>query len=61
LLTLDLFILLGAGGFITGEVEVTEGSTRSGYDLLKFLLLPEAVLLLIIVGDALVLLIRSCG
>jgi hypothetical protein len=47
-LALGLLILLWAGGVITGEVEVTEGSTRSGYHLLEFLLLlvPEAVLLL---------------
>jgi hypothetical protein len=46
LLVLDLLILLWAGIVITGEVEVTEGSTRSWYDLLEFLLLlvPEAVL-----------------
>jgi hypothetical protein len=42
-------ILLGAGGVIVGEVEVTEGGTRSGHHLLKLLLLllvPEVVLLL---------------
>jgi hypothetical protein len=46
LLALDLLILL-----VTGEVQVTQGSTRSGCDLLELLLLllaPEAVLLLIV-------------
>jgi hypothetical protein len=34
----------------TREIKVTEGSTRSGYDLLELLLLvvPEAVLLLFV-------------
>jgi hypothetical protein len=48
-LALGPLILLGAGGVVTGEVEVTEGGTRSGHHLLKLLLLllvPEAVLLL---------------
>jgi hypothetical protein len=47
-LALGLLILLGARGVITGEVEVTEGSTRSGHHLLELLLLlvPEAVVLL---------------
>jgi hypothetical protein len=47
-LALGPLILLGAGGVIAGEVEVTEGCTRSGHHLLKLLLLlvPEAVLLL---------------
>jgi hypothetical protein len=41
-------ILLEAGGVVTGEVEVTEGGTRSGHHILKLLLLfiPEVVLLL---------------
>jgi hypothetical protein len=46
LLALDLLILL-----VTGEVQVTQGSTRSGRDLLELLLLllaPEAVLLLVV-------------
>jgi hypothetical protein len=49
-LALDLLILLGAGGVITGEVKVAKGSTRSGHHLLELLLLVvhEAVLLLII-------------
>jgi hypothetical protein len=38
-------ILLWAGGVVTGEVEVAEGGTRSGYHLLELLLIPEAVLL----------------
>jgi hypothetical protein len=48
-LSLDLLILL-AGGVIAGEVEVAQGSTHSGHDLLKLLLLviPEAVLLLVV-------------
>jgi hypothetical protein len=33
-LALGPLILLGAGGFIAGEVEVTEGGTRSGHHLL---------------------------
>jgi hypothetical protein len=46
---LGSLILLGAGGVIAGEVEVIEGSTRSGYHLLKlFLLIPRAVLLLVV-------------
>jgi hypothetical protein len=47
-LALGLLILLWAGGVIAGEVEVTEGSTCTGYHLLELLLLlvPEAVLLL---------------
>jgi hypothetical protein len=47
-LALGPLILLGAGGVITGEVEVAKGCTRSGHHLLELLLLliPEAVLLL---------------
>jgi hypothetical protein len=47
-LALVPLILLRAGGVVTGEVEVVEDGTRSGYHLLKLLLLlvPEAVLLL---------------
>jgi hypothetical protein len=46
-LGLVLLILLWAGGVITREVEVVEGSTRMGHHLLDLLLLvPEAVLLL---------------
>jgi hypothetical protein len=48
-LALGTLILLGAGGGVTREVEVTEGGTRSGHHLLELLLLllvPEAVLLL---------------
>jgi hypothetical protein len=49
-LALGPLILLGAGGVITGEVEVVEGSTHSGHHLLELLLLlvPEAVLLLVV-------------
>jgi hypothetical protein len=49
-LALGPLILLGAGGVIDREVEVAEGSTRSGHHLLELLLLlvPEAVLLLVI-------------
>jgi hypothetical protein len=53
LLTLDLLILLWAGGVITGEVEVAQDSTRSGHDLLELLLL----LLLILVSEAVLLLV----
>jgi hypothetical protein len=46
-LALGPLILLGAGGVVAGEVEVTEGCTRSGHHLLELLLLvPEVVLLL---------------
>jgi hypothetical protein len=50
LLALDLLVLLWVGGVITWEVEITQGSTRSGYNFLEFLLLlvPKAVLLLVI-------------
>jgi hypothetical protein len=50
-LTLVPLILLGAGGVITGEVDVTKGGTRSGHHPLELLLLliPEAVLLLTLV------------
>jgi hypothetical protein len=48
-LALGPLIVLGAGGVITGEVEVTEGCTCSGHHLLELLLLllcvPEALLL----------------
>jgi hypothetical protein len=50
-LALGPLILLGAGGVIAGEVEVTEGSTRLGHHLLELLLLllvPEAVLLFVV-------------
>jgi hypothetical protein len=50
-LALGPLILLRARGVIAGEVEVTEGGTRSGHHLLKLLLLlnvPELVLLLIV-------------
>jgi hypothetical protein len=48
-LALGSLILLGAGGVVTGKVEVTEGYTRLGHHLLELLLLLlvlEAVLLL---------------
>jgi hypothetical protein len=47
-LALGLLILLRAGGVIVGEVEVTEGSTCSGHNLLELLhfLVPIVVLLL---------------
>jgi uncharacterized membrane protein YoaK (UPF0700 family) len=45
-LALGPLILLGAGGVVAGEVEVTEAGTRSGHHLLELLLLiPKAVLL----------------
>jgi hypothetical protein len=48
-LALGPLILLWAGGVIAGEVEVTEGCTRSRHYLLElFLLVPEAVLLLVV-------------
>jgi hypothetical protein len=52
-LALGSLILLGAGGVIAGEVEVTEGCTRSGHYLLELLLLllvPEVVLLALTLG-----------
>jgi hypothetical protein len=49
LLMLDLLILLWARWIITGEVEVAQGSTHSGHDLLElFLHVLEAVLLLVV-------------
>jgi hypothetical protein len=47
---LGLLIFLWAGGVITREIEVAEGSTRSVHHLLELLLLlvPETVLLLIL-------------
>jgi hypothetical protein len=57
-LTLDLLILLWAGGVAAGEVKVAKGSTRSGHHLLEFLLLlvPEAILLIIVALVVVVLL-----
>jgi hypothetical protein len=48
----DLLILLWAGGVITGEVKVTEGSTHLGHHLLELLLLVvlKAVLLVVILA-----------
>jgi hypothetical protein len=48
LLALDLLILPWVGGGVTGEVEVTEGSTRSEHDLLKLLLLLVSVVVLLL-------------
>jgi hypothetical protein len=48
-LELGPLILILAGGVVAGEVKVTEGSTRTEYNLLELLLLllvPEAVFLL---------------
>jgi hypothetical protein len=47
-LALGPLILLGAGGVVTGEIEVTEGGTCSGHHLLELLLLlvPKVVLCL---------------
>jgi hypothetical protein len=58
-LALRPLILLSAGGVIAREVEVTEGSTRSGHHLLGHLLLlvPGAVLLLALALVARVILI----
>jgi hypothetical protein len=48
-LALGPLILLRARGVVTGEVEVTEGNTRSGHHLLELILLIlEAVLLLVV-------------
>jgi hypothetical protein len=47
-LALGPLILLRVGGVIAGEVEVTEGCTRSGHHLVELLLIPEAVLLLVV-------------
>jgi hypothetical protein len=65
-LALRLLILLRAGGVIVGEVEVAEGSTRSGHHLLELLLLlvPEAVLLLaltLVIGVVLVVVVLLVG
>jgi hypothetical protein len=50
LLALDLLILFWARGVVTQEVEVAQGSTRLGHDLLGLLLLvTEEVLLLVVV------------
>jgi hypothetical protein len=48
-LALGPLILLGAGGVVTGEVEVAEGGTRSGHHLLELLLLVPRVVLLLVV------------
>jgi hypothetical protein len=56
-LALGPLILLGAGGVVAGEVEVTEGGTRSGHhflELLLLLLIPEAILLLVITLDVVI-------
>jgi hypothetical protein len=65
-LALGPLILLGAGGVVAGEVEVTEGGTRSGQHLLEllFLLVPEAVLLLtltLVAGVVLVVIVVLVG
>jgi hypothetical protein len=49
-LALGPLILLGAGGVITGEVEVAEGSTRSGHHLLELLLLVSKAVLILVVA-----------
>jgi hypothetical protein len=65
-LALGPLILLGAGGVVTGEVEVAESCTCLGHHLLKFLLLlvPEAVLLLaltLVAGVVLVVVVVLIG
>jgi hypothetical protein len=55
-----------AGGVVAGEVEVAEGSTRSGHHLLELLLLvvPEVVLLLalaLVAGVVLVVVVVLVG
>jgi hypothetical protein len=60
LLALDLLILLGAGGVITREVEVTQGSIRSGHDLLELLLLiviPKSIRHLVVALAVVVLVV----
>jgi hypothetical protein len=59
LLALDLLILFWARGVVTGEVKAIQGSTRSGHDLLKHLLLvvSEVVLLLVVALVARVILV----
>jgi hypothetical protein len=47
---LDLLILLWARGVFTWEVKVTQGSTRSGHDLLELLLVVSEVILLLVVA-----------
>jgi hypothetical protein len=48
-LALGHLILLEAGGVAVGEVEVAEGGTRSRHHILElFLLVPEAILLLVV-------------
>jgi hypothetical protein len=60
-LALGPLILLGAGGGVAREVEVTEGGTRSGQHLpeLLLLLVPKAVLLPL--GDLLLSLWNLCN
>jgi hypothetical protein len=64
-LALGPLILLGAGGVIAGEVEVTEGGTRSGHHLQELLLLvPEAVLFLalaLVTGVVLIVVVVLVG
>jgi hypothetical protein len=63
---LGLLIFLWAGGVITEEIEIVEGSTRSVYHLLKLLLLvvPETVLLLtlaLVAGVVLIVVVVLIG
>jgi hypothetical protein len=64
-IALGPLILLGAGGVVAREVEVTEGCTHSEHHLLELLLLlPEAVLLLdlaLVVGVVLVVIFVLVG
>jgi hypothetical protein len=66
-LALGPLILLGAGGVIAREVEVTEGGTCSGHHLLELILLllvPEAVLFLaltLVAGVILVIVVVLVG
>jgi hypothetical protein len=57
LLVLYLLILFGAGGVITGEVKVTQGSTHSGHDLMELLLVIALIAGVVPVG--LLVLIRG--
>jgi hypothetical protein len=53
--TLDLLILLCVGRVITREVEVTEGTTCSGHNLLELLLLVPKIVLLLVIALAVVI------
>jgi hypothetical protein len=54
-LALGPLILLGAGGVVAGEVEVTGGGTRSGHHLLKLLLLLVVALTVVVLLGVVIL------